>query len=80
MAFPVRVLIAADYVLVRRGLTALDRNGEFQLLAEADNGYDVIELAARHRPDVVLLDVGMPRMQGAQSVSELRGARRTRQL
>jgi len=65
MALPVRVLIADDHVLVRRGLKALlDRNGEFQVVAEADNGYDAIELAARHRPDVVLLDVGMPRLSG----------------
>ncbi len=61
MALPVRVLIADDHVLVRRGLKALlDRNGEFQVVAEADNGYDAVELASKHRPDVVLLpDVGM---------------------
>ena len=68
MALPVRVLIADDHVLVRRGLKALlDRNGEFQVVAEADNGYDAIELAAMHRPDVVLLDVGMPRLSGTDA-------------
>ena len=70
MALPVRVLIADDHVLVRRGLKALlDRNGEFQVVAEADNGYDAIELAARHRPDVVLLDVGMPRLSGTAAAA-----------
>ena len=70
MALPVRVLIADDHVLVRRGLKALlDRNGEFQVVAEADNGYNAIELAARHRPDVVLLDVGMPRLSGTAAAA-----------
>jgi two-component system response regulator NreC len=70
MALPVRVLIADDHVLVRRGLKALlDRNGEFQVVAEADNGYDAVELAARHRPDVVLLDVGMPRLSGTDAAA-----------
>jgi DNA-binding NarL/FixJ family response regulator len=70
MALPVRVLIADDHVLVRRGLKALlDRNGEFQVVAEADNGYDAIELAARHRPDVVLLDVAMPRLSGTDAAA-----------
>ncbi len=70
MAIPVRVLIADDHVLVRRGLKALlDRNGEFQVVAEADNGYDAIEMAARYRPDVVLLDVGMPRLSGTDAAA-----------
>jgi two-component system, NarL family, response regulator NreC len=70
MALPLRVLIADDHVLVRRGLKALlDRNGEFQVVAEADNGYDAIELASRHRPDVALLDVGMPRLSGTDAAA-----------
>lgn len=73
MALPVRVLIADDHVLVRRGLkTLLDRNGEFQLVAEADNGYDAVELSARHRPDVVLLDVEMPRLSGTDAAAGIR--------
>ncbi|HWE49944.1 MAG TPA: response regulator transcription factor [Bryobacteraceae bacterium] len=70
MAPPIRVLIADDHVLVRRGLRSLlDRNGEFQVVAEADNGYDAIELATRHRPDVVLLDVAMPRLSGTDAAA-----------
>jgi DNA-binding NarL/FixJ family response regulator len=70
----VKVMIADDHPLVRGGLRALlERNGEFQVIAEAANGYEAIDLAVLHKPDVVLLDVGMPRLSGpdaAQSISQ----------
>jgi two-component system, NarL family, response regulator NreC len=72
MPLPVRLLIADDHVLVRRGLKALlDRNGEFEVVAEAENGYDAIELAVRHKPDVILLDVGMPRLSGTDAAASI---------
>jgi two-component system response regulator NreC len=76
----VRVVIADDHPLVRSGLRALlERDGEFQVIAEAANGYEAIDLAVLHKPDVILLDVGMPRLSGpdaAQSISQkLPGAR-----
>jgi DNA-binding NarL/FixJ family response regulator len=59
------VLIADDHPLIRSGLrSVLERQGEFRVVAEAANGSDAIELAVRHRPDVILLDVGMPRLTG----------------
>jgi DNA-binding NarL/FixJ family response regulator len=62
---PPRVLIADDHPLIRSGLrTVLEREGEFQVVAEAANGSEAIELAKLHKPDVVLLDVGMPRLTG----------------
>jgi two-component system response regulator NreC len=61
----VRVMIADDHPLVRSGLRALlEREGEFQVVAEAADGYEAIDLAALHKPDVILLDVGMPRLSG----------------
>jgi DNA-binding NarL/FixJ family response regulator len=70
----IRVLIADDHQLVRSGLRGLlEREGEFQVVAEAGNGYEAIELAVLHKPDIVLLDVGMPRLNGtdaAQRISE----------
>jgi len=69
-----RVLIADDHPLIRSGLRALlEREGEFQVVGEAASGYEAVELAALHKPDVVLLDVGMPRLSGidaAQHISE----------
>jgi len=76
----VRVLIADDHPLIRSGLRALlERGGEFEVVAEAADGYQAIELAIAHKPNVILLDVGMPRLTGvdaaqyiAQKVPEAR--------
>jgi len=74
MSSRVRIMIADDHPLVRSGLRALlERNGEFQVIAEAADGYEAIDLAVLHKPDVILLDVGMPRLSGpdaAQSISQ----------
>jgi DNA-binding NarL/FixJ family response regulator len=80
MGSRVKVMIADDHPLVRSGLRALlERDGEFQVVAEAADGYQAIDLAVLHKPDVILLDVGMPRLSGpdaAQSISQkLPGAR-----
>jgi DNA-binding NarL/FixJ family response regulator len=67
-------MIADDHPLVRSGLRLLlEREGEFQVIAEAADGYEAIDLAALHKPDVILLDVGMPRLNGpdaALSISQ----------
>jgi len=67
-------MIADDHPLVRSGLRAvLERDGEFQVVAEAADGYEAIELAVLHKPEVILLDVGMPRLSGpdaAQRISQ----------
>ena len=73
-------MIADDHPLVRSGLRALlERDGAFEVVAEAADGYEAIDLAVLHKPDVILLDVGMPRLSGpdaAQSISQkLPGAR-----
>jgi two-component system response regulator NreC len=58
-------MIADDHPLVRSGLRfLLEREGEFDVVAEAANGYEAIDLAALHKPEVILLDVGMPRLNG----------------
>lgn len=71
---PVRVMIADDHPMVRGGLRALlERSGEFKVIAEAADGYEAIDLATLHKPDVLLLDVGMPRLSGpdaAMSISQ----------
>jgi len=68
------VLIADDHPLIRSGMRALlERDGEFQVVAEAPDGYRAIELALEHKPDLILLDVAMPRLAGtdaAQHISE----------
>ena len=53
---------------------ALQRSGRFDVVAEADNGHDAIEVAAAHQPDLVLLDLYMPRMDGLEALPRIRAA------
>jgi DNA-binding NarL/FixJ family response regulator len=71
-ALPIRVLIADDHPLMRSGLRGLlEREGEFKVVAEAPDGYEAIELALMHKPDVILLDVGMPRLNGTDAAARV---------
>jgi DNA-binding NarL/FixJ family response regulator len=69
-----RVLIADDHPLIRSGLRALlGREPEFEVVGEAADGYQALELVEQLKPDVVMLDVSMPRLNGidvAQKISE----------
>jgi len=67
-----RVIIADDHPLIRSGLKSLlERDGEFKVLAEASDGYEVIQLAMEHKPDLILLDVGMPRVNGPDAAEHI---------
>ncbi|MGW7292704.1 response regulator [Streptomyces xiamenensis] len=62
---PVRVLVADDQPLIRAGLTALlNATPGITTVGEADNGARAVELAAAQRPDVILMDIRMPGMDG----------------
>jgi DNA-binding NarL/FixJ family response regulator len=68
-----RVLIAdddSDHRLLQR--VALGRDGRFAVVAEATNGEEAVKLAAEHRPDLVLLDLSMPRVDGLEALPQLR--------
>ena len=61
----IRVLIADDHTLVREGLRALlEGQGGFDVIAEASNGREAVDRAIQMRPDVVLMDIGMPELDG----------------
>jgi DNA-binding NarL/FixJ family response regulator len=52
----------------------LEGSGRFQVLAEGSNGLEGVELARRHRPDLVLLDIAMPLKDGLEALPEIRAA------
>ncbi|WP_109002872.1 response regulator [Streptomyces rishiriensis] len=69
---PVRVIVADDNPVVRAGLTALLRDrDDIAVVAEAADGREACEAALRHRPDVVLLDVRMPGVDGLSALPHL---------
>jgi len=69
----IRVLIADDHGIVRGGLRLLlDRQPDMQVVAEAADGIEAVELALRERPDICVLDVAMPRMTGLQATHQIR--------
>ncbi|MFD8557619.1 response regulator [Streptosporangium canum] len=69
----IRVLLADDEAMIRAGVRAiLAVDPEIEVVAEAGDGREAIDLVLSHRPDVVLLDIRMPRMDGLSAVAELR--------
>jgi DNA-binding NarL/FixJ family response regulator len=64
----IRVLLVEDHVLVRDGLRALlERAGDIHVLGEASNGQEGVELTKSLKPDVVIMDIMMPRLNGIQA-------------
>lgn len=59
-----RILIADDHALFRDGLRSLLRSEGHEIIAEAKNGREAIQLAHQHKPDVVLMDLSMPEVDG----------------
>ena len=69
----VRVLIADDHTVVRIGLTALiESQPDLEVVGDADNGVAAVREAVRLQPDVVVMDLMMPRMDGVEATAELR--------
>jgi two-component system NarL family response regulator len=69
---PITVVIADDHPVVREGLAAiLKSQSDIKVVAEAANGEDTLEMCNQHRPDVLLLDLRMPRKDGLQVMTEL---------
>ncbi|MFD6289746.1 response regulator [Streptomyces sp. NPDC060205] len=68
----IRILLADDHVLVRRGVRLiLDGEPDLQVVAEAGDGAEAVELARTHEVDLAVLDIAMPRMTGLQAAREL---------
>ena len=72
MSEPIRVLITDDHSIVREGLTLiLETADDIEVIGEAANGIEAIQLVATHLPDVVLMDLRMPGMDGLTAIEHL---------
>jgi two-component system, NarL family, response regulator len=72
----ITVLIADDHPVVREGLAAIFKSQkDIKVIAEATNGEETLELCHQHLPDVLLLDLRMPKKDGLQVISELTARR-----
>ena len=69
---PIRIVVADDHPIVRQGIVAnLKEQREMKVVAEGSDGDEALALIKRHMPDVVLLDLRMPRMDGLAVVAEV---------
>jgi DNA-binding NarL/FixJ family response regulator len=71
---PLRVLVADDQELVRAGFRLILEAAGFDVVGEAPDGAVAVELAARHRPDVVLMDIRMPVLDGIAATRQVTAA------
>jgi DNA-binding NarL/FixJ family response regulator len=70
----IRIVLADDHVLVRQGIKSLLERAGFQVVGEAENGQDLVRVATELQPDVAVVDIGMPLMNGLTAAQELKRA------
>lgn len=69
----IRILVADDHPIVRQGLVAiLQDQSDMDVIAEADNGQQAIELFRQHQPDITIVDLQMPKIGGVEAITAIR--------
>ncbi|MFK8185361.1 MAG: response regulator [Phormidesmis sp.] len=69
----IRVLVAEDHNVVREGIVSiLNRKKDMTVVAEAKNGKEAVELYQEHQPDLTLMDLRMPKMEGLEAIIQIR--------
>ncbi len=69
----IRLILADDHPLIREGFRSLlSKSDHFEIVAEAESGIDLIEKATEHHPDIVLVDITMPQLNGLQAIERLK--------
>jgi len=70
---PYRIIIADDHSLIRKGIKSIiNQTKDMEVVAEAADGLELIEQIDKHQPDMAILDISMPKMNGIETVSVLR--------
>lgn len=73
MARPIRILLADDHAILRDGIRALlSDETDLQVVGEAENGRQALEQARALRPDIVIMDIGMPLLSGLEATTQIR--------
>ena len=74
----VRILLADDHTIIRSGLRLLlEKESDFKVVAEAGDGRDAVRLVAEHHPNVAVLDIGMPQLNGIEATRQIAGESQT---
>ena len=69
----IRVVIAEDHLMVRAGIRALlEKAGDIHVMGEASNGQEAVDMTQELKPDVLIMDIMMPRMNGIQAAENIR--------
>ena len=69
----IHVLIAEDHLMVRAGIRALlEKAGDIHILGEASNGQEAVDMTRELKPDVLIMDIMMPRLNGIQAAENIR--------
>lgn len=71
----IRIMLADDHTVLRQGIAqALEVQADMTVVAQASNGSEAVELAQQHQPDVALLDINMPEMDGVEATRQITAA------
>jgi len=71
----IKILLADDHVVVRQGTRELlEREQDMRVVAEAGDGEEAVRMAAEHRPDVAIMDISMPRLNGIEATRQIKAA------
>jgi two-component system response regulator DegU len=71
---PIRLLLADDHTMVRQSMRRSMADAGFEIVGEAGDGAEAVRMAAEHHPDVILMDVSMPVLDGVEATRQVRAA------
>jgi two-component system response regulator NreC len=69
---PIRIVLADDHTIIRSGLKLLlEQQPDFKVIAEANDGREAVQLVSKHHPEVAVLDIGMPQLNGIEATRQI---------
>lgn len=81
MSPPIRILVVEDHPVVRHGIIAiLSQAEDMEVIAEAENGLEAINQYETHQPDITLMDLRMPHLEGVEAIAHIRAKTSTAQI